>query len=48
MGGGNIRMFIMVIAIFFLIYFTFIVVSEVKKLIINEFNKLREKKDMNE
>ncbi len=46
MGGGDIRMFIMVIAVFFVIYLAFIVVMEVKKLIINAFNKHREKKDV--
>lgn len=48
MGGGDIRMFIMVFAVFFLIYLAFIGVMEVKKLIIHVFTKIREKKDMKE
>ncbi len=48
MGGGDIRMFIMVFAVFFLIYLAFIGVMEVKKLIIHVFTKIRDKKDMKE
>ncbi len=41
-------MFLMVVAVFLLIYFAFIGVMEVKKLITNLFSKNKEKKDVHD
>lgn len=46
MGNGDIRMFLLIVAVFLLIYYAFIGVMELKKLIVNLFNKNKEKKDM--
>ncbi len=45
MGNGDIRMFLLVVAVFLLIYFAFIGVMELKKLVINFFKKNKENKD---